>query len=65
MKAKFRSLLSKLRRSDRGGEGGANFDPDDRWSNLYREREKNNIYKWVGIRTGQRKTKFGEIIAGN
>lgn len=29
-----------------------NFDPDERWSNLYREREKNHIYKWVGPRAG-------------
>lgn len=28
------------------------FDPDDKWSNLYREREKNSLYKWVGVRTG-------------
>lgn len=29
------------------------FDPDDKWSNLYREREKNSLYKWVGVRTGK------------
>lgn len=28
------------------------FDLDDKWSNLYREREKNSLYKWVGVRTG-------------
>lgn len=32
---------------------GQTFDPDEKWSNLYREREKNNIYKWVGVRNGQ------------
>ncbi|VDM94905.1 unnamed protein product [Thelazia callipaeda] len=32
-------------------------DPDDQWSNLYREREKNNLYKWVGVRTG------GDLLA--
>ncbi|KAI6229478.1 Inactive [Aphelenchoides besseyi] len=32
--------------------GGRNFDPDEKWSNLYREREKNHLYKWVGVRTG-------------
>ncbi|KAI1726226.1 ankyrin repeats (3 copies) domain-containing protein [Ditylenchus destructor] len=34
----------------------SSFDPDEKWSNLYREREKNNLYKWVGVRTG------GELI---
>ncbi|CAJ0587620.1 unnamed protein product, partial [Mesorhabditis spiculigera] len=34
----------------------ANFDPDEKWSNLYREREKNHLYKWVGTRKG------GELI---
>ncbi|KAI6170476.1 Inactive [Aphelenchoides bicaudatus] len=29
-----------------------NFDPDEKWSNLYREREKNHLYKWVGVRSG-------------
>ncbi|PIC32703.1 hypothetical protein B9Z55_012933 [Caenorhabditis nigoni] len=32
------------------------FDPDEKWSNLYREREKNHLYKWVGVRKG------GELI---
>jgi hypothetical protein len=31
----------------------ANFDPDEKWSNLYREREKNHLYKWVGVRSGK------------
>lgn len=22
-------------------------DPDEKWSNLYREKQRNNIYKWV------------------
>ncbi|CEF71670.1 Inactive [Strongyloides ratti] len=29
------------------------FDPDEKWSNLYREREKNHLYKWVGVRSGE------------
>ncbi|CAI4229605.1 unnamed protein product [Auanema sp. JU1783] len=28
------------------------FDPDEKWSNLYREMEKNNIYRWVGLKNG-------------
>lgn len=28
-------------------------DPDDQWSNLYRERKKNHLYKWVGMRSGK------------
>ncbi|KAI6224434.1 Inactive [Aphelenchoides fujianensis] len=36
--------------------GGRNFDPDEKWSNLYREREKNHLYKWVGVRSG------GELV---
>ncbi|CAD5218239.1 unnamed protein product [Bursaphelenchus okinawaensis] len=35
-----------------GRGAGKNFDPDEKWSNLYREREKNHLYKWVGVRTG-------------
>uniref|UniRef100_A0A0N5AXY8 ANK_REP_REGION domain-containing protein n=1 Tax=Syphacia muris TaxID=451379 RepID=A0A0N5AXY8_9BILA len=31
-------------------------DPDDKWSNLHREREKNHLYKIVGTRSG------GELI---
>uniref|UniRef100_A0A183CEY7 ANK_REP_REGION domain-containing protein n=1 Tax=Globodera pallida TaxID=36090 RepID=A0A183CEY7_GLOPA len=33
------------------------LDPDERWSNLYREREKNSIYKWVGSMSG------GELVS--
>lgn len=33
------------------------FDPDEKWSNLYREREKNHLYRWVGVRRG------GELIS--
>nr|CAD2200043.1 unnamed protein product [Meloidogyne enterolobii] len=56
---KIRTLLSCLFNDD-GQDSvgtGATFDPDERWSNVYREREKNSIYKWVGIRTG------GELIS--
>lgn len=38
--------------SDDGDIGNLKEDPDDKWSNLYREREKNHLYKWVGIRSG-------------
>uniref|UniRef100_A0AC34PUE8 Ion transport domain-containing protein n=1 Tax=Panagrolaimus sp. JU765 TaxID=591449 RepID=A0AC34PUE8_9BILA len=41
---------------DPGSSHRPNFDPDERWSNLYREREKNHLYKWVGPRSG------GELI---
>lgn len=34
-------------------------DPDDQWSNLYRERKKNHLYKWVGIRSG----KYFQMVA--
>ncbi|EJW86494.1 hypothetical protein WUBG_02595 [Wuchereria bancrofti] len=42
-----------------GGENIDNLkeDPDDQWSNLYRERKKNHLYKWVGMRSG------GELLA--
>ncbi|VIO87439.1 Uncharacterized protein BM_BM1711 [Brugia malayi] len=42
-----------------GGEDIDNLkeDPDDQWSNLYRERKKNHLYKWVGMRSG------GELLA--
>uniref|UniRef100_A0A915DIF2 Uncharacterized protein n=1 Tax=Ditylenchus dipsaci TaxID=166011 RepID=A0A915DIF2_9BILA len=52
-------VFSRLRGgAHRNGDGRASstFDPDEKWSNLYREREKNNLYKWVGVRTG------GELI---
>ena len=29
------------------------YDPDEKWSNLYREREKNHLYKWVGVQSGK------------
>ena len=57
---KIRALLSCLFNDD-GQDSvgtGATFDPDERWSNVYREREKNSIYKWVGIRTGNFKINF-------
>ncbi|KAK0397772.1 hypothetical protein QR680_002261 [Steinernema hermaphroditum] len=44
-------------RSSVGTEQNGKFDPDEKWSNLYREREKNHLYKWVGVRQG------GELIA--
>ncbi len=31
-------------------------DPDEKWSNIYREREKNHLYKWVGVREGKQNT---------
>lgn len=34
------------------GEGRQAYDLDEKWSNLYREREKNHLYKWVGVRKG-------------
>ncbi|VDK50895.1 unnamed protein product [Anisakis simplex] len=42
-------LKSKLIRSE---NSNLKADPDEKWSNLYREREKNHLYKWVGVRTG-------------
>jgi hypothetical protein len=42
---------------------GRNFDPDEKWSNLYREREKNHLYKWVGVRSGE--FFFEEKLKGN
>ena len=35
------------------GNGAKVLNPDDKWSNLYREREKNHLYKWVGSRNGK------------
>ncbi|VDN57023.1 unnamed protein product [Dracunculus medinensis] len=43
-------LKSKLTRSDKKANAGS--DPDEKWSNLYREREKNHLYKWVGVGSG-------------
>ncbi|KAL3079064.1 hypothetical protein niasHS_014846 [Heterodera schachtii] len=43
-------LIAKLR--GKHAHSAKAFDPDERWSNLYREREKNNIYKWVGTING-------------
>lgn len=28
-------------------------DPDDRWFNVYREKEKNILYRWVGDKAGE------------
>lgn len=39
--------------SGSAAQGAKNYDPDEKWSNLYREREKNHLYKWVGVRTGE------------
>jgi hypothetical protein len=53
---RIRKLLARLRGGGNGGDdagGGGQFDPDERWSNVYREREKNSIYKWVGLRKGE------------
>lgn len=49
-------LLAKLGRKNE--LTAKKFDPDERWSNLYREREKNSIYKWVGTRSGESKLVF-------
>ncbi|GMS95791.1 hypothetical protein PENTCL1PPCAC_17966, partial [Pristionchus entomophagus] len=46
------SLSSRMK-----GEGRQAYDLDEKWSNLYREREKNHLYKWVGVRKG------GELIS--
>ncbi|VDM45622.1 unnamed protein product [Toxocara canis] len=50
-------LKSKILRSEDANLGNPKADPDEKWSNLYREREKNHLYKWVGVRTG------GELIS--
>ncbi|PAV64257.1 hypothetical protein WR25_13295 [Diploscapter pachys] len=47
---------SRNRTEPRGEGAKMGFDPDEKWSNLYREREKNHLYKWVGVRRG------GELI---
>lgn len=44
-----------------GNSNNPNYDPDEKWSNLYREREKNHLYKWVGTRAG--KQTFDEVSA--
>ncbi|ETN73348.1 transient-receptor-potential calcium channel protein [Necator americanus] len=49
-------LTSRLKSESRGEGVQLAFDPDEKWSNLYREREKNHLYKWVGVRKG------GELI---
>uniref|UniRef100_A0AC35U5Y8 ANK_REP_REGION domain-containing protein n=1 Tax=Rhabditophanes sp. KR3021 TaxID=114890 RepID=A0AC35U5Y8_9BILA len=49
-------VKSKLKARFGGGGRAGHFDPDEKWSNLYREREKNHLYKWVGVRSG------GELI---
>lgn len=28
-------------------------DPDEKWSNLYRERQRNHLYKWVDVSKGE------------
>lgn len=53
----FKSKLNPL--DQLGGAESANianlkYDPDEKWSNLYREREKNHLYKWVGVHSGKR-----------
>ncbi|CAB3409001.1 unnamed protein product [Caenorhabditis bovis] len=50
------SSNSRNKTEPRGDGVKLAFDPDEKWSNLYREREKNHIYKWVGVRKG------GELI---
>ncbi|KAL6739725.1 hypothetical protein Aduo_013146 [Ancylostoma duodenale] len=51
-------VLSSRHKTEPRGDGvQLAFDPDEKWSNLYREREKNHLYKWVGVRKG------GELIS--
>ncbi|VDM59077.1 unnamed protein product [Angiostrongylus costaricensis] len=45
-------LASRHKTVPRGEGVKLAFDPDEKWSNLYREREKNHLYKWVGVRKG-------------
>lgn len=61
------SLSSKIKHISGGAVGeigldlGANkvsitdlkYDPDEKWSNLYREKGKNHMYKWVGVKEGK------------
>ncbi|KAI3421300.1 hypothetical protein GPALN_014920 [Globodera pallida] len=54
---KVRSILARLCGDATAADRAAAGDPDDRWSNQYREREKNSIYRWVGVREG------GELLA--
>ncbi|KAK5969355.1 Olfactory channel [Trichostrongylus colubriformis] len=51
------ALASRHKTEPRGEGVQLAFDPDEKWSNLYREREKNHLYKWVGVRKG------GELIS--
>uniref|UniRef100_A0A7I4YJU2 Ion_trans domain-containing protein n=2 Tax=Haemonchus contortus TaxID=6289 RepID=A0A7I4YJU2_HAECO len=51
------ALASRHKTEPRGDGVQLAFDPDEKWSNLYREREKNHLYKWVGVRKG------GELIS--
>ncbi len=39
------------------------YDPDEKWSNLYREREKNHIYKWVGVSAGKNNLSLVKTIS--
>uniref|UniRef100_A0A914Y0A7 Uncharacterized protein n=1 Tax=Panagrolaimus superbus TaxID=310955 RepID=A0A914Y0A7_9BILA len=56
--AKFREMSGRnaAGAGEVGASGNLSYDPDEKWSNLYREREKNHLYKWVGTRSG------GELI---
>jgi hypothetical protein len=49
----WKSKLNPLDHSHHTDVTGLKHDPDEKWSNLYREREKNHLYKWVGMRTGE------------
>ena len=51
---KFREMSGRNGSGNNDGNNpnSPNFDPDEKWSNLYREREKNHLYKWVGPRSG-------------
>lgn len=53
-------LKSKLTRSDKKANAGS--DPDEKWSNLYREREKNHLYKWVGVGSGENSSIMSLLI---
>lgn len=37
--------------SKKDGDSPKN-DPDEKWSNLYRERQRNHLYKWVDVNKG-------------
>ncbi|KAL3084616.1 hypothetical protein niasHS_009122 [Heterodera schachtii] len=49
---KIGSIFARIWGNDNSGDSAAGADPDDRWSNQYREREKTSMYRWVGVQQG-------------